>query len=580
MNKILAITFTLVIILPSFSAIASNTQNTSFSIKNFIDKKRGDGKTEYWALIIGVDYTNCWSYDLDAKQMYNLLQVSDYWEKDHIRLLTNENATKINIIKAFNWLDRMDDGDDVCLIYYCAHGGSGKYNYFPFDLRDSGDEYITTWRTENRLISRLINITKNFELINSWLSWRSHIITDDYFNYMLNNLDSKGVAVILHSCFSGGMIESHQIGNFFNKLRKDGRVIMTACDENETSTNFVFSENYIEGLQGYADLTINDGNDDGFVSAEEAFKYAYTRTREETYYENNPQIEDNYEGELTLAKKNLPPCNPLWIDGPIIGKTNTTYTFNVSSNDPEGDRIRFGCDWNNERFDNFYAEEDEWSDYTSKNNVSIQHKWNKPGIYNIDIKSQDEKGAEKIITGWNENPWSDTWTTIITDNECVDQFQTLFGSNIYYCHQPNSTRWLAQSFIPNLSKLSKVSLFLNLHHLYSFNLSIYIKNNLTGNNLVEICKELKKDENKWVEFDFEDITVVPGNEYFIVVKTDEYDDQIINWHNNWWHESWEEGKDYYNYQSGRPYISYDSGKTWEVLSEYWAKDDFCFITYG
>ena len=535
----------------------------------------GDGKTEYWALIVGVDYTEVWPYDFSAEQMYNLLLTSVYWDKDHMRLLTNENATKINIIKAFKWLDKMDDGDDICLIYYCGHGGSSKFNYFPFDLRDRGDEYITTWKSENRFVNLLSNITKNFKLINSWLSSLSPVITDDYFNHMLNKLDSKGVAVILHSCYSGGMIESYWIGDFVNKLRKEGRVIMTACEENDTGWNFIFSDHYMMGLQGYADIEPVIGNKDGKISAEEAFFYAQKKTKEEIEGGNspdNPQIDDNYDGELILTEKNLPPSEPDWIDAPKIGKTNTTYFFNVSAKDPESDEIRYGYDWHNERFSTWCAEVDEWSKYTEKSIHSFSHSWDKPGIYHVSIKSQDENGTEKIYRDCDYSSWSDTWTIIITDNEFIDQYHTKVDSCLGFSHCLTNDEWNAQSFIPNESKLSKIKLFLALRDFKSpRNITLFIRKNLTEDNLLEINKKFEFNQNfkvDWYEFDFEDISIIPGQEYFIILKSDAID---VDLH---WLQTYDEER----YEKGTQHISQDSGITWNSWD--WNKNDFCFITYG
>jgi outer membrane protein assembly factor BamB len=83
---------------------------------------------ESWAIIIGVsDYKylgNLTYCDDDANSIYN--QLASRWGTDHIRLLTNTNATKLAIFNTLNtWLSFHEDSNDTVLFFFSGHGGPG-----------------------------------------------------------------------------------------------------------------------------------------------------------------------------------------------------------------------------------------------------------------------------------------------------------------------------------------------------------------------------------------------------------------------------------------------------------------------
>jgi len=216
--------------------------------------KRGDGKTEYWAVLIGVDYgdyiDNVFVIDFEeyVEDLKKTLLVSEHWQNDHIRVLTDEKATVINILLTFLWLILMEDSDDVSLVYFGAHGLQLNRDIWPYDEEDGKDEYLTTWKSGANKYA---------------------YISDDSFTFLLDQLDSQGVAVILDTCYSGGMIDGARDLSF------SGRVIITSSKANESSwpmyllNSWLFPNFLFKGLSGPADL-----NNDMKISAEEAYKYA------------------------------------------------------------------------------------------------------------------------------------------------------------------------------------------------------------------------------------------------------------------------------------------------------------------
>jgi outer membrane protein assembly factor BamB len=98
---------------------------------------------------------------------------------------------------------------------------------------------------------------------------------------------------------------------------------------------------------------------------------------------------------------NQPPVTPPTPSGPISGETNISYSFSLSTTDPEGNQIKYGWDWDGD------GTVDEWSSLVpSGTEDNRSHSWSLPGIYNIKVKAQDEYG--------NESGWSNILAITIT----------------------------------------------------------------------------------------------------------------------------------------------------------------------
>lgn len=239
-----------------------------------------DGVVERWAVIIGVVENLygeiCYYADQDAYDMRNVL-VNHGWQSSHIKVLISPTGSEIS--EAMDWMSSMDDPDDISLLSWTAHGT--VHGIIP---RDGG------------------------------------ILSYSAIGNMLDELDAQGIVVIANNCNSGAAIPY---------LEKNGRVIITACKSSEASSpnddlqNSVFiyfladetgtwSKKWgwptpLEGKDGAfarddPDTNEKDygGNNDGWVSAEEAFNYAY---RWDTNTGVHPQISDMYSGDLNIARR-------------------------------------------------------------------------------------------------------------------------------------------------------------------------------------------------------------------------------------------------------------------------------------
>ncbi len=98
--------------------------------------------------------------------------------------------------------------------------------------------------------------------------------------------------------------------------------------------------------------------------------------------------------DLKYAKRiNYEPGKPEKPKGKIFAITGREYFYETNSIDFDGDKIRYGWDWNG---DNIV---DEWTDfYESGNKVKISHSWDRPGIYKIKVMAEDEEGFLSMLS--------------------------------------------------------------------------------------------------------------------------------------------------------------------------------------
>ncbi len=258
--------------------------------------------TEYWALLVAAAV-----YADDPQQnrplmleevddFYELLLESPWWSEDHIKVIKGEDATVTNIFEGLRWLDEKEDSNDISLFYITTHGFPLGYDIPPLDEADGTDEALMSF----------------------WgFAYPTNIIWDDEINFMLNRLDSFGVCMIVDSCYAGGFNDPpdwKQDGNtistdlktddsqnakdwiegFAEDVQGQGRVVLMASCEDEVSYSGGFAPYLIDGLRGYGDT-----NQDGIISAEEAFYYTEPRT-----VRQHPTMYDGFEGELPLISVN------------------------------------------------------------------------------------------------------------------------------------------------------------------------------------------------------------------------------------------------------------------------------------
>ena len=540
------------------------------------NESSNDG-TEYWGLFVGVN--ECYNCPEDSfveqkmmgERLTDTLIISDFWQEDHIKTITDKNATKKNIIEGFKWLDEHEDENDVSFIFYAAHGQMMLEIFPPYDEEDRYDGLLTTYWTA--YWDSLVIKTESLPLaiLGAYLS----DISDDQLNRLLANLESKGVVVLISVC-AGGEYDDPPIYNslykkkqmkyhltpenftyrFCEDLQASNRIILMPCEEDEDVDGTWFIDYITKGLQGFADI-----NDDGLVTAEEAFNYSapltYEMNRKYTYFHNHPSIFDDYPGELVLSQSELPPSTPKLIFGPTTGKKGDINNFIISAIEPENEQIRYYIEWGDGT--------NEYSDfYLSEEIVNLSHKWNTEGVFNFYIYSEDDNGAKSINSEKN--------VIAIADENSIDQVQI---NESYYNGYPISSNFqVAQSFKPNNDYITKIALPIYSRGFDEVHLQI--KRNLTDDKiLTEASVIVPRTYNyftngvyDWAIFDVKDINVKKNETYFMICYSDFF------WMSQWRNMLRINSNN--AYQEGSLFYSDNYGQSWKIENNL----DACFVTYG
>jgi len=289
----------LILVLSTFSILPiKGVKNDSFSDKNGISqptKTLGDGITNYWALIVGVnEYAEVYNNERIIEKVNELkgaLLKSPTWSEDNIKIITGKNATVRNIIKGLRWLDSNEDLDDICFLYIDAVGYQANFDFPPRDEADGRDEVLITYWGMCLLYANIL---------------------DDTLNFFLNRLESKGTAIIIDSNHAAGFNDNlwnntlrnspflypyikNSLEKFGKELRKNGRVLIMSCEEDDyKGYPYRFTTYLIDAFRGFGDI-----NQDKIITAEEV--YTYIKLRMDKWLQI-PILYDDFEGELPLLE--------------------------------------------------------------------------------------------------------------------------------------------------------------------------------------------------------------------------------------------------------------------------------------
>jgi uncharacterized caspase-like protein len=275
---------------------------------------------ECWAVLVGVseykNFDNLTYCDDDAEDLYDVLGPA--WGESHVRLLTDSQATKANILDAIEWLAANAGAEDTVIFTFSGHGSNYLNGYLcPYD------SLLTSWNNDISS-SRLASA---FEPVNA-----------------------GQIVVMLDICYAG---------EFQNPLSEDSRVLLLACRANEHSyensylKHGVFFYYVIEALNNFDDA---DANGDYELSAEEIAGYAFPLVAEWESAQH-PVLDDEYIGDLALLSQfvfdlnlKLPSGNTvLTVDGedynrvpaPLLWAPGATHTIMVPGLVDEGTGTRY-----------------------------------------------------------------------------------------------------------------------------------------------------------------------------------------------------------------------------------------------
>jgi len=146
--------------------------------------------------------------------------------------------------------------------------------------------------------------------------------------------------------------------------------------------------------------------------------------------------------------------------------------------------------------------------------------------------------------------------TIDNEQRRVDQKQVLYDYELFPYVLGNKRTYIAQSFVPNSTKLTKVKLIINTGKDRDFDFKLEIKKDLNGLKLTTTSINLSNipvHNRVLIEFDFPDINVITGEKYYIVCHCPNAPD------NAWvWLRTMSEDV----YSNGKLFVSENSGESW------------------
>jgi uncharacterized caspase-like protein/WD40 repeat protein len=263
-----------------------------------ITRQRGV-EAQPWAVVVGVsEYANkaipsLHYADQDAQAFADFLQRPEGGgiQQDHMRLLTNKNATLANLKEALvEFLSQAID-KDLVIIFFAGHGA-------PDPARPS-NLYMLTYDSD---LSRLGTT--------AYPMW-------DMQTLLTRQLTAKRIVVFSDACHSGGISaefatrgvntpESNLINQYLADLAraKEGIVMFTASAAGEVSQEFpelghgVFTYYLLEGMKGEADL-----NNDYTVTINELMQYVEDQVKRKTKGAQNPtRSQTIFDKDLTISK--------------------------------------------------------------------------------------------------------------------------------------------------------------------------------------------------------------------------------------------------------------------------------------
>lgn len=261
------------------------------------DEKYNRPVTDKWALIIGISKFEDQSLNLnyaakDAIDFGNFLTQRMNFAADHIKILTDEDATRINILDALGdkFLPRVAGKDDMVVIYLSTHGS-------PSALDIGKVNYIVAHDTDkDRLYSTGVAMQELCEIIKT-------------------RIPSNRALLILDACHSGAAVPKEAKGlsrsgnlDVDEIVQGTGHMVLSSSApsqvawESLTKPNSVFTRRLMEGFQ-------SSGPD---TTLDQAYAYLQKSVEQEVQrdrgYLQTPQLKGKWSGgKLVLSARPTEP---------------------------------------------------------------------------------------------------------------------------------------------------------------------------------------------------------------------------------------------------------------------------------
>ena len=249
-----------------------------------------------WALIVGISKFNDEKINLkfaakDATDFANFLIKHENFAADHVLLLTDDKATRKNILESLGskWLPRLAMPSDLVVLYFSTHGS-------PSDIDEGGVNYLIAHDTE---VDNL---------------YATGIPMQDLVRMIKGRVHSDRIVIFLDACHSGattadgkGIVRVSNI-DADEVVQGTGQLVISSSAPNERSweskneTNGVFTKHLIAALSKDGAAT-RLGN--AFATLKQDVQAEVLRDRAQL---QTPVMRSKWQGaDLALA---LPPAKP------------------------------------------------------------------------------------------------------------------------------------------------------------------------------------------------------------------------------------------------------------------------------
>ncbi|UCE56141.1 MAG: caspase family protein, partial [Desulfobacterales bacterium] len=238
-----------------------------------------------YALVVGIDKYHLWPYleyaAKDAREVAAVLKKKGF----QLYLLTDEKATKENILRKLETIRKSVDLNSRVVFYFAGHGqtedlpGGRERGYIvPVDA----DTY----------------------------DWQSTMLPMNQLNDIIKQIKAKHIFLAFDSCYSGlGLTRSikrhpKQDSAYIQKMMRSRSIqILTAGSRSEQATEAeghgLFTDHLLAALSGAADI-----NSDGYITATEIYATLRPSITKQSYSRQTPQfgyIEGN--GDIIFFNK-------------------------------------------------------------------------------------------------------------------------------------------------------------------------------------------------------------------------------------------------------------------------------------
>ena len=215
-------------------------------------EKRAKGSRtvrDKWALVIGISNYQDASINLqysakDAKDFRDFLVNKAHFAPDHVRLLTDEKATKKNIEECYGdkWLPRVAAPEDLVVLYFSGHGS-------PSQSDSEGVNYLVAYDTDKNSL------------------YATGIKIQDFTDQIKKRVHTDRMVLVMDACHSGAAESTGAKGLSRAKnvsvdqiVQGSGQFVICSSQPNQVSweskkyPNGVFTHYLIEGLKDNAKL--------------------------------------------------------------------------------------------------------------------------------------------------------------------------------------------------------------------------------------------------------------------------------------------------------------------------------------